>query len=135
LRLLWAVPCRSATIGPGGADIEGAGVNNVWVPSLPAELSFTILLGLGSVPEYPEGELELHLLGPGLDPLQSLDTTIAAAPTPDWEEGSEIVGLVPVVLRFDANNPGNHSVEIYIDGKHRQSIFFVVRVGTPPGGP
>jgi len=135
LRLLFAVPCRSATVGPDGADIEGAGINQVWVESVPGDVSFTVLLGLATVPQDPEGKLELHLLGPGMTVLEQLEAELAADPpaggASDLPPGFEATGLVPIVLRFTAQDAGTHSIEVYLDGRHRDSLFFVVNVGTP----
>lgn len=129
MRLLWAVPCRSVEVGPDGATIEGAGINRVTVEQLPADLAFTIALALATIPQDPDGNLEIHLLGPNMSSLETLmtDIEIEEGPGP-LAPGFEMYGMLPVVIRFTAEQTGVHSVEIYIDGKHKQSLFFLIRV-------
>jgi hypothetical protein len=132
LRLVWAVSCRSYELREDRtADIEGAGVNQVWVDAVPAEVSLPLLLRLGFLENEPEAELRIELLGPEMSSFGELTTPISASPGLNHRPGDEVPIIYPVELLFDADREGNHSAEIYCDLRHETSVFFVVRAGAP----
>lgn len=132
MRLIWAVSCRNYVLqADGTAVIEGAGVDNIWVDSLPAELSVTMLLRFGML-EEEESDLQIDLLSPGMASSPGwLQTALQATPGLHHRAGHEITFIRPVVFRFDAETPGIYSAEIYTDGRHQDAVFFAVREGQP----
>jgi hypothetical protein len=132
LRLIWAVSCRHYVLQDDGtAVIEGAGVDNIWIDALPAELSVTMLLRFGML-EGEESDLQIDLLSPGMASSPGwLSTTLSATPGEHHRPGHEIAFTRPVVFLFDAETEGIYSAEIYTDGRYQASVYFVVREGEP----
>jgi hypothetical protein len=132
LRLIWAVSCRSYVLQTDGtAVIEGAGVDNIWVDSLPADLTVTMLMRFGML-EGEESELEIDLLSPAMSGSPGwLATTLQPVPGPYHQAGHEIAFTRPAVFRFDAETPGIYSAEIYTDARHQDAVYFFVREGRP----
>jgi len=127
VRLVWAVACRSYELQDDRtADIEGAGVNRVWVNRMPEEVSLPLLLRLGFLENEPPTELRIELYGPEMSSFGELATSLEGEPGPGHRPGDEMPMIYPLELRFWANRVGNYSAEIYADGRHQDSVFFVV---------
>ena len=128
---MWAVACRSFEIHDDRtASIEGAGVNQVWVESLPSDVSLPVLFNLGLL-ENEEAELQIELLAPDMLMLGTLDTTFVAEPRTDHRPGDVVTMIEAIILSFRAEVAGNYSAEVYADGRPLKSIFWVVKEGTP----
>jgi hypothetical protein len=132
LRILWAVSCREYHLHDDDtADIEGAGVNNFWVRSLPADLEAKVLVRL-ALHQDEEGVIETHFLEPQMTGAQSFDIDVRADPPREHVAGFEVHMTQPIEFQFEAAMEGTYSVELYMpDGRH-ESLFWVVRVGESP---
>ena len=132
MRLLWVVSCRGYELRDDDTvDIEGAGVNTFWVDSLPADLEVHVVMRLALL-ENEEGIVEAHFLGPRMTNRQSADVPIEAAPLLGHLDGFEVHMTQPLTFRFEAEEEGTHSVELYLPDGRRESLFWVVRIGYPP---
>jgi hypothetical protein len=133
LNLIWAVPCRDFTLrSDRTADIEGAGVDNIWVGELPAQVRVNVLLQFGLL-EGEESQLSIELAGPGGALIgEPLDRSLHGETYPGHRPGYQITRLVPAEFRFMAEQPGVYVAEIRTDNRHQTSLFFVVRDEPPP---
>jgi len=103
-------------------------VNQVWVAELPTDVVFPVLCRVGVLENEEPAPLRIELLGPEMSSYGELETELAATPAPDHRPGDEVPAIYPIELRFAVARAGNHSAEIYTDGRHQTSVFFVVRV-------
>lgn len=63
-----------------------------------------------------------------MTPIDAMETDLELTPEGQGiASGFEMHALVPIVVRFTAEQEGVHSIEIYVDGRHRDSVFFLVR--------
>jgi len=63
--------------------------------------------------------------------LEMLDFQLAMEANPDHPSGYEVTMLLPLIVQFQAEQDGNHGLEIRIDGRFQWLVFFFVRVGSP----
>jgi hypothetical protein len=133
LRLIWAVTCRSYELHEDETvDVEGDGVDEIWVPALGTEVELPVLLRFG-LQEGEEALLRIELLAPEpLHMLRELETTIFGKPRPGHREGYEVPLVVPIALRFEPESEGIYSAEVFTDRRRETSLFFSVRVGEAP---
>ena len=137
--IAWAVSCDSYELRDDGtANIFGAGFDTFFVPSIPVELDFTILVRL-LLMEGDKDEIGMQILGSETQLLGDLSIEIEADPGPHHRAGY-VVSQIEVleVPSITAEAEGVYSVEIYL-GSHRpgpsedrrRSIFFNVLEGEP----
>lgn len=130
MRVVWVVSCRSYELREDRtADIEGAGVNRVWVDRVPSEIAVPLLLRLGFLENEPAAQLRIELLGPEMSSFDELGTMVHAEPGPDHRPGDEVPIIYPVEIRFVADRTGSYSVEVFSESRHEDSVFFVVATG------
>jgi hypothetical protein len=141
LRIQWAVPCREIVLSesePGIADLRGAGIDTIMVPSLPYQVG-VIVAARFATPERDAGStvvFEAHLLGPGMLVLESIHSPITVGdPNPSHSEGWEMTSLMPLVVQFTAQAEGAHGLEIRLDNKlaANATTWFTIRIQAPAG--
>ena len=54
-------------------------------------------------------------------------------PSPDHSPGWELKVPLGLGVRFEPQDEGAHSLDIYVDEKFAQAVPFVVREGAPSG--
>ena len=111
----------------GLVDIRGAGVGEVVVQGLPTRINLTVLLKAVGLPadflEDAPRNVEVYLLGPGLEAVTSLNFDIPhGEPGDDYEEGWETWSYVPLALRFTVTQAGHHMIDIYLNGRHCEAL-------------
>lgn len=140
MRIDWAIPCGSVQVEDDGevSAIHGPGFDTLWVDPFPSEVEFIVLLRIAGLPqdfiEEADRGVEAYLLGPGMDPLVSIDFELPAGePGPDYMEGWELNAMVPLVIQFTPHAEGTHSLDLYVHARHQNcSLFFIVKAGVPP---
>lgn len=106
-------------------------MNQVWVDSLPADVSLPVLFNLGLL-ENEEVLFQIEMLAPDMSLLGTLDTPFVADPLPSHRPGDVVSTIEPIHLNFRAELAGNYSAEVYSDRRLLTSIFWVLHEGTPP---
>jgi hypothetical protein len=123
----------------GTADIFGAGFDTFRVEYLPADVDLLIVARF-LLMEDEETSIDLHVLGPGTEPLYASSYDIEAMPGPNHRPGYTVSQIEVVeVIAVPAETEGIYSVEAYPDSvrgdptsdQRRHSIFFSVREGLP----
>ena len=137
MRLDWLIPCTSVTIKGGLAAIQQAGIDRVTVDELPVEVRFVVLLRVVGLPndflEESPREAEAYLLGPGMEPLVSLQFEIPPGDPPDdLPDGWELATFLPVGIRFVPRVAGAHMLDVYLNGKHQKGLPVTVRTKRSP---
>ena len=79
-----------------------------------------------------EHRTEGYLLGPGMAVLETLDFGLTMEAGPEHLAGYEVTMLIPFVVVYEAEQDGNHGLELRIDGKFQWLVSFFVREGEPP---
>lgn len=139
MRLDWAIPCASVRVENDGhvSAIEDFGFDTIWVDPFPSQVEFFLLIRAAGLPRDYANEsdrtIEVHLLGPGLDPLLSLDFELPASePGPNHTEGWELTATIPLLVQFTPRAEGTHSLDLYVHGRLQPcSVPFRIRAGTP----
>jgi hypothetical protein len=136
LRVDWALACRRVRWTAEAADIYGAGIETLWRPHLPAHVALPVIVRVAA-PEIecgPEVEhrIEGYLLGPGMAVLETLDFGLGIEAGPGHFAGYEVAVFLSLQLAFEAEQEGNHGLELRIDGKFRWLVSFFVRIGESP---
>ena len=136
MRVDWALACRRVRWTAEAADIYGAGIETIWRSRLPAYVALPVMVRVVA-PEIecgPEIEhrVEGYLLGPGMAVLESLDFGLGIQAGPEHPAGYEVGVLLALRVRFEAEQEGNHGLELRIDGKFRWLVSFFVRIGESP---
>lgn len=140
MRIDWAIPCGSVHIDEDGrvSAIRDPGFDTLWVDPFPSEVQFIVVLRIAGLPddfnEEADRTVEAYLLGPGMDPLVSIEFELPAGePGPDYMEGWELTAMVPLVIQFTPNAEGTHSLDLYLHSRvQNSSLFFHIRAGSPP---
>lgn len=124
MRLEWAIPCGSVRIENNGrvSAIEDFGFDTLVVDPFPSPVEFVALIravGLpGDFAEDADRIVEAYLLGPGMDPLVSIEFEIRSGePSPDHMAGWEMNAVIPLFIRFTPHAEGTHSLDLYIHGR------------------
>jgi hypothetical protein len=130
VRVDWAIPCRYAEVNGGLATIVGAQVDAARVGQFPARVGTWLACRfvfsddeLGS-----PHEIVLRILDADLTEIDENRTELTLGPpnpqkAPGWE-GSH---LMATFVQFDARSGGTHTFEVYVDGKHQQTLPFSIR--------
>jgi hypothetical protein len=122
MRVEWAIPCLSAGLQNNLVMIQGGCFNRAVVQQFPGEVRFIItlrLVGQGEdfAEDAPRG-LTAHLLGPDMDEINRLEFEAPTLATPATHpEGWEIAAHLFVVVRFEAESEGSHTLDFYVNGK------------------
>jgi hypothetical protein len=136
LHVDWALACRRVRWTAEAADVYDAGRDTFWRPGLPAHVALPVVVRVAA-PEIecgPEVEhwVEGYLLGPGMSVLEALEFGLGIEPDPEHLAGYEVTMLLSLQIRFEAEQEGNHGLELRIDGKFRWLVSFFVRIGQSP---
>ena len=130
VRVDWAIPCRYAEINGGLATIVGAQVDAARVAQFPARVGTWLAMRFvfGDEEAATTHEVVLRMLDPQLDEIDENRTELTLGPpnplkAPGWE-GSH---LMATFVQFDASSEGTHTFEIYVDGRHQQTLPFSIR--------
>lgn len=130
MRIVWAVACRYAEMSDGGgATMIGAGVDQTVVPTVPFDLTLTIVLKLAARPDEAGTD---HTIGFCFrDPLLEMsgpfeDTIQVPELHDDHPEGLEDATVIPTMHVFTVERPGLHQIDIEIDGRNGASVPFYV---------
>ena len=79
-----------------------------------------------------EHRVEGYLLGPGMAVLDALEFGLGIEAEPEHLAGYEVTMLLLLQIRFEAEQEGNHGLELRIDGRFRWLVSFFVRIGESP---
>jgi hypothetical protein len=129
VRIDWAIPCRYAEVNGSLATIIGAQVDAARVPSFPARVNTWLALRLVfSDEELAEShEVLLRILDPQLSEVdESVAELRLGPPNPQKAPGWEGSHLMATFVQFDADEEGTHTIEVYLDGRHQQTLPFSV---------
>jgi hypothetical protein len=135
MRLDWAIPCGSVTIDDNGnvTETEYLDFDTLEVEAFPSEAEIVVLIRAAGLPEDfledADRNVEAHLIGPGMEPLLSIDFELPSLePGPGYREGWELNAKIPLVLQFTVRAEGTHELDLYIKGKLQpKSVFFQIR--------
>jgi hypothetical protein len=130
VRVDWAIPCRYAEINAGLATVVGAQVDAVRVVQFPARVGtwLAIRFVFGDGEASTDHEVVLRILDPDLGEIGETRTSLTLGPpnpekVPGWE-GSHVMATF---VQFDARDEGTHTFEVYVDGRHQQTLPFSIR--------
>ena len=130
MRVDWAIPCRYAEVNGSLATIVGAQVDAVRVAQFPARVGTWLALRLvfGDDETSAEHEVSLRILDPQLGESAVTNTTLTLGPpNPEKAPGWEGSHLMATFVQFDAESDGTHTFELYVDGRHQQTLPFSIR--------
>src|SRR5438552_3711779 len=140
MRLDWAIPCSNARIEDDGrvSAIEDFGFDTLFVDPFPTQIQFIVLIRAVGLPqdfaEDADRTVEAYLLGPGMDPLLSIQFELPSGERPEgFMEGWEMWAMIPVFIQFTPHAEGTHSLDFYVHGRVQPtSIPLQLRAGPPP---
>jgi hypothetical protein len=130
VRVDWAIPCRYAEVNGGLATIVGAQVDAARVTQFPARvgtwLAFRFVFSDDEL--AAPHEILLRILDAQMSEIDVNRTELTLGPpnpqkAPGWE-GSH---LMATFVQFDAGSSGTHTFELYVDGRHQQTLPFSIR--------
>lgn len=122
MRVDWIIACHEATVTDRLANIMGAGVDHIRVPSFPAPVTLNLVAHVVGRAEGRTHTLTFSLTAPDgndfdLPPYGEVDTTDVLEDYPsDWEPGA----MVTMKTRLEAQQAGVYVVTAWIDGASRQ---------------
>jgi len=129
MKIDWALSCRAFSGSGSELDLEGVGVDTFWAAELPAEVDFSVILGLrGTREEFGVAhQVDSYLLGPGMTLLGDLGFELGPVDFPSgYLEGWQFRHMHPIVVSFDTETFGEFVLDIYL-GSERASVFFRVQ--------
>ncbi len=135
MRVDWAIPCRHVEVHDNLATIVGAGIDHIWLPSVPAPVQVSLAIRLVFVPDELDPavphNLRVAAISPDRQTLAEVDGALNVAVPPgvadDWLRGLH----VPMVIQFMAESEGRYSLEITVDG-HTMGVPMNIGVRPPP---
>jgi hypothetical protein len=130
MRVDWAIPCRYAEVNGGLATVVGAQVDAVRVAQFPARVGTWLALRLvfGDEEASSEHDVTLKILDPQLGEIGETHTNLTLGPpNPEKAPGWEGSHLMATFVQFDAGSEGTHTFELYVDGRHQQTLPFSIR--------
>jgi hypothetical protein len=130
VRVDWAIPCRYAEVARDGtATLVGAGIDSMWVPSLPHEMSlFLVLRFVGAEDEFEAGTwFEVRLVDPKLRETQVATRAVAAAKPPLKFPGLEMGAPFASLIDWEASDYGLYTLEVYLAERRERSVALAIR--------
>jgi hypothetical protein len=135
MEIEWAAICEEAREREfGAADLTGAGIRFLFAPGLPARAPACLAVRVAaSEPELGrDASFEMKLRDPDLVEVPVAGTATLRVLGPEEPELSPPGGVVRVfsIFRFPLaiRDQGLHSLELYLDGDHKYSVPFSVRL-------
>jgi hypothetical protein len=135
MRVDWAIPCRYAEVNGGLATIVGAQVDAVRVADFPARVGTWLALRLvfGDDEAASAHDVTMKILDPQLGEVAENHTNLTLGPpNPEKAPGWEGSHLMATFVQFDAESDGTHTFELYVDGRHQQTLPFSIRGPSAP---
>ena len=130
MRVDWAIPCRYAEVNGGLATIVGAQVDAVRVGEFPARVGtwLAVRLVFGDDESSSAHDVMMKILDPQLGEIAETHTNLTLGPpNPEKAPGWEGSHLMATFVQFDAQTDGTHTFELYVDGRHQQTLPFSIR--------
>jgi hypothetical protein len=130
MRVDWAIPCRYAEVNGGLATVVGAQVDAVRVATFPARVGtwLAVRLVFGDEEASSDHDVMLKILDPQLGEIGETHTSLTLGPpNPEKAPGWEGSHLMATFVQFDAGSDGTHTFELYVDGRHQQTLPFSIR--------
>jgi hypothetical protein len=118
--------------------MEDFGFDTLHLDPFPSPTEFIVLIRAVGLPEdfaeEADRTVEAYLLGPGMDPLVSIEFELPSGePEEGHMEGWELWAMIPIFIQFTPHAEGTHSVELYAHGRVQPtSIPFHLHAGRPP---
>jgi hypothetical protein len=139
MRLEWAIPCGSVRIEDDGrvSAIEDFGFDTIIVDPFPSTIELIVLIRAVGLPddfaEDADRTVDAFLLGPGMDPLLSLEFEIRSGePRPGYLEGWEMNAVIPLFIEFTPRAEGTHSLDLYLHGRVQPCTVPLRVLASPP---
>ena len=130
MRVDWAIPCRYAEAAEDGtATLVGAGIDSMWLASLPHRAAIVLMLRfVGAEDEFEVGKpLEVRLVDPQSRETPVLARAVAASPPPLKIAGAEMAASFVSSIGWDASDYGLYTLEVYLDGRRERSVALAIR--------
>ena len=130
MRIDWAIPRRYAEINGGLATVVGAQVDAVRVAGFPARVGtwLAVRLVFGDEETDSEHDVTLKILDPQMGESGETHTNLTLGPpNPEKAPGWEGSHLMATFVQFEAKSSGTHTFEVYVDGRHQQTLPFSIR--------
>jgi hypothetical protein len=130
VRIGWAIPCRGVdTPADEMPNILGTGMNIFRVAEFPSQLQVVVALNVLAREDelgHPQ-QLECQVLGPDMQPAgEPLSTALMIEATPAKPPGWEQNAIIPVVMVFEAQQEGTHTVQFTIEGRNQPPVALYV---------
>ena len=135
MRVDWAIPCRYAEVNGGLATVVGAQVDAVRVAEFPARVGtwLAVRLVFGDDEAGAAHDVTMKILDPQLGEIAETHTNLTLGPpNPEKAPGWEGSHLMATFVQFDAESDGTHTFELYVDGRHQQTLPFSIRGPAAP---
>jgi hypothetical protein len=139
LRVGWVIPCRYVEVTNNLATIVGAGIDHVWVPSIPPPQPVQILCAVRIVANHDEVHVEPPEEGPNTltcrihDPSMEVVSDLPApfAMSGTFDPAIEPAVIMPIGVAFEPQEQGQYTIEIAVD-ERSFSVPLTVSEGAPP---
>jgi hypothetical protein len=138
LRIDWAIPCRYAEVNDNLATIVGAGIDNIYAPTLPAPVRVVIatrfVAPLDELGEDNQHAVSCVARDAALNEVGEVSGTLAV-PVPEGAREEWLLGIhMPLAVQFEAAVEGTYTLEIKVDEDAQQLPLHVGNVPPPPAG-
>jgi hypothetical protein len=108
----------------------GAGIDSLWVRELPTSVSLFLMLRVaGADYEFEEASnLEVRLVGPDAAEASVLEMGFSLVEMPPLRlPGMDLGILLPAVTRWEAEEFGLHTLEVFLADSRQRTIALYVR--------
>lgn len=125
MRVGWVIPCRYVEVTNNLATIVGAGIDRVWVPSIPPPQPVQVLSAVRIVADHDEihaeppqegpNTLACRIHGPSMELVSELSQPFAMSGS--FDPAIEPAVIMPVGVAFQPEEEGQYTFEIAVDDR------------------
>lgn len=112
MRVEWAVACRFVEVHDGLATMVGAGIDNITIPQIPAEVGFMVAVRVAIAPGdtgQPQ-QVALRMLDPSLAEVGTLTAGFQMDGAPHAQPGWEGHITIPMVVGWQVAQAGAYTL-------------------------